>query len=39
MSLVAFFRDRIEAAMESPAQRDAVWEAHVRGVQKAAASA
>lgn len=34
-----FIRDRIQANMEDPAERDRKWEQHLRGVQQAAANA
>ena len=39
LALVQFIRDRIQANMEDPAERDRKWEQHLRGVQAAAASA
>lgn len=39
MSLIRYFQDVIQRNMEDPAERDRKWEAHLRGVQKASASA
>lgn len=38
-SLAQYIRDKIQANMEDPAERDRKWEQHLRGVQAAAASA
>ncbi|PRW59244.1 NADH-ubiquinone oxidoreductase 11 kDa subunit [Chlorella sorokiniana] len=39
MALIQYIRDKIQANMEDPTERDRKWEQHLRGVQAAAANA
>lgn len=39
MTLIKYFRGLIQRNMEDPAERDRKWEAHLHGVEAAAAAA